>query len=218
MLDKPWHTQVLIQIALFLKELYPRNSRAWLESRLSLLSGQLHEIVGNSGFWPVQKTVELILEQTCRDAYDEAEKRYLLDPREIFKGISYALSQDFGEVFGPGQEAVYVRARFLADLIAACVLDAYCQALRWGDLTRSERKLAEAVADQFLRLEAAEAIDTSALRGPDSRNSGDPLEPRLRVFMNTLIRNGGDLPRCLQQSVPEAPEVMPMAPSDGFDA
>lgn len=217
---KSWQTNVLGLLARYLYDLYPDKKLAWFEERLTLLAKQLSVIIGSRGFGPIQVTVDVILEQVFMVEYDLERACLHLDPQAAFAVIRYALAQSVAEAVEPGAEELSRKLQGQSEMIAACLLDAYSRPLRWKDLTRDERVLAEAVADQFLWLEAEQAIEIVALRGKCSRTPDEPLEPRLRIFMNTLVRNGGELPGWFKTQPPGGvPEVSPFTPSgEGFDA
>ncbi len=213
-----WLENVVDLLMRNLLELHPRLEHEELEQRVPILTRLLHELMEGA----LIEAIALAIEHSLNDPlsgfnvrYDRAQKRYRMPIRTIFREMCDVILPAFHTFLG--EEAIQERQPHIdlrMEQIIACVLDAYHTPLCWRHLTRQERRLAEAAAAEFLKIPMLRLKErNSVARVVHGLN--EPLEPRLRVFMNTFVRNGGQFPiwyRSLTETPPPPPPQEPETP------
>ncbi|MBP7134448.1 hypothetical protein KBA73_04500 [Patescibacteria group bacterium] len=215
-----WLENVVGLLKRNLLELHPRLEPEELEQRISVVTRLLHELLEGA----LIETIALAIERSLNDPesgfrvrYDRTQKRYRMPVASIFREMCDVILPAFHTFLG--EEIIQERQPQIdlrMEQIIACVLDAYHTPLCWRHLTRQERRLAEAAAAEFLK------IPMMRLKAQNSParivyDLNEPLEPRLRVFMNTFVRNGGQFPawyRSLTETPPPPPPPQSETPPE----
>ncbi len=152
-----------------------------------------------------------ISSKSSRIQYDRREQRLRMNIRDIFREIQSYLPWTIEQLVS--KRPITPEMIESKERLVACLLDAFHKPLRWQDLTQPERVLAEAVAKEFLRC-PYETLFLPFKRANVVHAPEEALEPRLRVFMNTVVRAKGKLPEWFEDS----PHRNRPTPKGGFDA
>lgn len=198
-----WMEAVLKLLANYLEHRHPEKGDDDFDSDFEGMYDLLQFMIGTDILDLVMVGIQQIFENPDVPfpvRYDRKQKRYRLNCRQAFMAMRDPIIEGIkSQARVPINDPELIRrVDGRIERIIACVIDAYHKPLCWKDLDPVDHQLAEEVSTQFMILSAQSSLRRldvdRVVHAPD-----EALEPRLRVFMNTLAQNEGKMPDWYEQ-------------------